>query len=490
MSNAPIIFNKGVIIIALSQQRPGEELKRKLGQFNNFINFNTKNPNANEDVDKIRNTAYGHVKELVRLSEFALITCGSGTYRRDRIRLINERAKTLKARLLNVETIQEIKDATVDLLENVDSDLSELSNLRGWMFSEAADKLKKGTDESKVYFLSDEALYTIANTIRTNNSKLTMFSPQCGDGTNEYELANLIEIKNRNTKVQVYGLEDEGNGATTAKTKLTRVIKGSLKGSTISNEAFDIVFVNPRISVETSAKEDGKLYDTNEDMLLKNTIRYLKDGGVFIYTIPYDAFTPSMKLYLSKWLKNYIILKQQQGRDEYRNAYNFITIIGTKEYNPSYSDSYMTMNFLEYGTLNEDTSLTYSINLPDVELKLFRGSILDDEEIDNIILNDGLYADFYADVQQMSSLADTRPLLPFNIGQIGLILSSGSLDGVVEEANGVRHVIKGMTVKESDTVTESSVDARGNAVIESTTTVRNKVQISAFGADGTFYNLA
>ena len=479
-----------MITIALSQHRPGEELKRKLGQFNNFINFNTKNPNANEDVDKVRNTAYGHVKELVRLSDFALKTCSKGTYRWERINSINEKAKTLKTRLLSVETIQEIKDATADLLENVNDNLSELSNLREWMLSDAARKLKKGTDESKIYLLNDEALYTIANTIRTNSDKLTMFSPQCGDGTNEYELANLIEIKNRNTRVQTYGLEDEGNGAATAKTKMTRVIKGSLKGSTISNEAFDIVFLNPRISVETSAKEDGKLYDTNEDMLLKNTIRYLKDGGVFIYTLPYDALTPSMKLYLSKWLKNYVILKQQKGNEEHRNEYEFITIIGTKEYNPSYSDSYMAMNFLEYGTLNETTSLTYNINLPDIELKLFRGSILDDEEIDNIILNDGLYSDFYADVQQTSSLTDTRPLLPFNIGQIGLILSSGSLDGVVEEANGVRHVIKGMTVKESDTVTESSVDARGNAVIESTTTVRNKVQISAFGADGTFYNLA
>ena len=477
-----------MITIALSQHRPGEELKRKLGQFNNFINFNTKNPN--EDVDKVRNTAYGQIKEIVRLSDFALKTCSQGTYRWNTINSVNEKAKTLKTRLLSVETIQEIKEATEDLLENVSNTISELNNLRDWMFSDAAIKLKKGTDESQIYLLNDEALYTIANTIRTNSDKLTMFSPQCGDGTNEYELANLIEIKNRNTKVQTYGLEDEGNGATTAKTKMTRVIKGSLKGSVISNEAFDIVFLNPRISVLTSAKEDGKLYDTNEDMLLKNTMRYLKDGGVFIYTLPYDAFTPSMKLYLSKWLKNYIILKQQKGNYEHRNDYDFITIVGTKEYNPSYSDSYMTLNFLEYGTLNETTSLTYNINLPDVEIKLFRGSILDDEEIDNIILNDGLYTDFYADVQQMSSLTDTRPLLPFNIGQIGLILSSGSLDGVVEEANGVRHVIKGMTVKESDTVTESSVDARGNAVIESTTTVRNKVQISAFGADGTFYNLA
>ena len=468
--------------------RPAEELRRKLGQFNNFINFNTKN--ANEDVEKVRNNAYSHVKELIRLSEYALLICGGGTYRRSNIERINRGAKNLLTALLNVETIEDIKNVTHDLLDNFDQKISELTSLRDWMRSTTADNLSKGTTDTDMYKISFSSVEAIAGAINTNKNEINLFSPQCGDGTNEKRLTDLIKRKHNNINVKFYGLEEEGNGATDAKTKLTKVIKGSLKGSTISNEAFDVVFLNPRITVETSVKQDGKLYDTNEDILLKNSLRYLKDGGLFVYVIPYYAFTPSMKLYLSKWIKDYVVLQHYENNDDNRNNMKFITIMGRKEYNPSYSDTFTEFNFLNYDTLNRDTTIKYDLNLSDVEIKLFRGSVLDDEEIDNLIMSDGLYEDFFKDVQYVYDVTDTRPLLPFNIGQIGLILSSGSLDGVVEEANGVKHVIKGMTVKESDTVTESSVDARGNAITESTTTVRNKVQISAFGADGQFYNLA
>ena len=474
------------ITIPYAHHRPAEELKRKLGQFNNFVNFNTKNPN--EDVDKVRNNAYAHVKEIIRLSEYALLVCGDGTYRRANIERINREAKILLTALLNVETINDIKEVTSPILSEFDSKINELNNLREWMKSERATQL--ASNNSNIYHLTPSSLEAIANTITINKNDLVIFSPQCGNGTNEKRLTDILKRKHNSLNVKTYGLEEEGNGATEAKAVLTKVIKGGLRGATISNEAFDMVFLNPRITVDTSMKDDGKLYDTNEDMLLKNSLRYLKDGGLFVYTIPYYALTPSMKLYLSKWLKDYVVLQQYENNDNNRNKMKFITIMGRKEYNSSYSDTFTALGFLNYDSLNRDTTIKYELNLPDVEIKLYRGSVLDDEEIDNLIMSDGLYEEFFKDVQYVYNAADTRPLLPFNIGQIGLILSSGSLDGVVEEANGVKHVIKGMTVKESDTVTESSVDARGNAITESTTTVRNKVQISAFGADGQFYNLA
>lgn len=477
-----------MINILYSYHRPAEELKRKLGQFNNFINFNTKN--ENEDVERIRNNAYSHVKEIIRLSEYALIICGDGTFRKENIQLINSQAKRLLTDLLDVESIEDIKNATANLRNDIERKIAGLNELRDWMRSSCATNLNSGTMESDIYNLTDNSIETIVNTISTNKNDFVIFSPQCGNGTNEKKIFDSLKRKYNNLNVKIYGLEEEGNGATEAKSKLTRVIKGSLKGSTVSNEAFDMVFLNPRITVSTSLKQDGKMHDTNEDLLLKNSLRYLKDGGLFVYVIPYYAFTPSMKLYLSKWLKNYVVLQQLPGEFDNRNTLQFITVMGYKEYNPVYNDTFAALSFLSYETLNTSTTLKYDLNLPNVEIKLFRGSVLDDEEIDEIITTDGLYADFYKDVQYTYNASDTRPLLPFNIGQIGLILSSGSLDGVVEEVNGVKHVIKGMTVKESDTVTESSVDARGNTITESTTTVRNKVQISAFGADGTFYSLA
>ena len=80
---------------------------------------------------------------------------------------------------------------------------------------------------------------------------------------------------------------------------------------------------------------------------------------------------------------------------------------------------------------------------------------------------------------------DQSPLLPFNIGQVGLVLTSGCLDGVVEEIDGVYHVIKGMTTKLTTVETDDSEEDK----IKSTETISNRVKINVFTADGKFIEL-
>ena len=138
---------------------------------------------------------------------------------------------------------------------------------------------------------------------------------------------------------------------------------------------------------------------------------------------------------------------------------------------------------------DENLVLDYVLPQKHIPIETFRGSVLDMEELHYLVEHSGALDEMFEN-QHVEKIGEssTRPLLPFNIGQIGLILSSGSLDGVVEEGNGVCHVIKGMTIKETDTVTEQSTE-NGRIMTQSTDTVRNKVQITALGADGTFYNL-
>ena len=78
-----------------------------------------------------------------------------------------------------------------------------------------------------------------------------------------------------------------------------------------------------------------------------------------------------------------------------------------------------------------------------------------------------------------------RPLLPFNMGQIGLVLTSGCLDGVVEEYEGQYHAIKGMVTKVRD-----FNNSRENNDETSIETISNKVQINLLTPDGKFIELA
>ena len=143
---------------------------------------------------------------------------------------------------------------------------------------------------------------------------------------------------------------------------------------------------------------------------------------------------------------------------------------------------------MTYDDLDTEPSTIYDLDLPDVEISLFRGSVLDEDELSEIILNDGIFDEFLTSLDRDENNKDTRPLLPFNIGQVGLILSSGSLDGIVEEPDGTKHVIKGMTIKETDSSSEFRTE-NGVTITESTEVIRNKVQITAIDSDGTIYNL-
>ena len=80
---------------------------------------------------------------------------------------------------------------------------------------------------------------------------------------------------------------------------------------------------------------------------------------------------------------------------------------------------------------------------------------------------------------------DQAPPLPFNIGQVGLVLTSGCLDGVIEEMDGINHVIKGMTTKVMSTNREELDDNK----IKCTETINNQVKINVFTADGKFIQL-
>ena len=89
--------------------------------------------------------------------------------------------------------------------------------------------------------------------------------------------------------------------------------------------------------------------------------------------------------------------------------------------------------------------------------------------------------------QKVEKLDETikNPLLPFNIGQLGLVLTSGCLDGIVEEGDGYSHLIKGRVSKQT-----IEVETEKNNNIEITETTVNKVEINVLLPNGEFKVLA
>lgn len=306
-----------------------------------------------------------------------------------------------------------------------------------------------------------------------NNESITTFYPNCQNGDNVRSFAD--------TNDRTYGQTDKYTS--NARAALTRLAKGVLKGSTITNNYFDSLFLVSRVGYGEVIDHLGVAKEPYERIEIKNVIKYLRPGGLFLITIPYTRLLPSLAMYLSKNLSDVRVIKVPN--DELKR----VTILGIKNESNTESDKelYQKLKLFNYDDAIDITDLGTGIyNLPTQELvlEMFRGSELDSGDILDAC-QDNMLDSFIESQMDPLVVKDQAPLLPFNIGQVGLVLTSGCLDGVIEEMEGINHVIKGMTTKVTSTNREELEDNK----VRCTETINNQVKINVFTADGKFIQL-
>lgn len=326
--------------------------------------------------------------------------------------------------------------------------------------------------------LSSIDVRRIMSAINTNRP-YNVFSPRCCKGVS-------LKLISEHGECTTYGLESRNTLHSRAKEILSRVIKGEMMGSKISNDTFDIMHVCPPISWVAKTGATGNLLEKKEKYMLRNTIKYLRKDGILIYTIPVTRLTKDMAFIFSKLLDDVQVLKA--CNDVVNMSLPYIHVIGRKSIQKeARQDIYAYLsNVPRLLSLPEELDIKY--NLPQggiINPELFRGSILDEDELEHIVQTSGLLQSFFKQHEIEERDDSMRPLLPFNMGQIGLVLTSGCLDGVVEEYEGQYHAIKGMVTKVRDV--NNSREDNDETSIE---TISNKVQINLLTPDGKFIELA
>lgn len=122
-----------------------------------------------------------------------------------------------------------------------------------------------------------------------------------------------------------------------------------------------------------------------------------------------------------------------------------------------------------------------------IPISMFHGECISKKVVDNLKEQSTLSKDILRDVSTIE-LKESRPLLPFTKGQLGMILTSGVLNGVVKEkGDGYSHVIKGTVIKEETVTTEK--DKTKNEEVQKTV-FRNKVKLSLCTPEGNIITLS
>jgi hypothetical protein len=356
------------------------------------------------------------------------------------------------------------------LLDLLNTD--DFNALNEYSLSDKAFNMHYGSREGFIGF-PEAYLQLLRNTI--NNENINIFFPNC------YDASNAAKFRKGDDKT--YGQTNDY--ASSARTILTRLAKGHIKGSIISNNFFDALFLVSKVGYLEDVDHMGVVKEPNERIEIRNMIKYLRPGGLFLITIPYTRILPSLAMYLSKVLSDVQIVRVPNGDPLKR-----VTIMGTKNLSSKTSNPeiYNKLKLLNYETdtvsIHDLQTNIYNLPTQELTLEMFRGSELDKSDV--LSACEDTMIDSFMDAQlDPLVVKDQSPLLPFNIGQVGLVLTSGCLDGVIEEMEGINHVIKGMTTKVVSTNREDLEDNK----IKCTETINNQVKINVFTADGKYIQL-
>jgi hypothetical protein len=103
--------------------------------------------------------------------------------------------------------------------------------------------------------ISETNLIGLANCVQipANNRIINLLDPRCRDGI------HLAVMKPRIPNSVSYGIEKDSNVAERAKGRVNHIAMGSFLGSRISNEAFDVAFMEPQISWRQSPYRPGEM---------------------------------------------------------------------------------------------------------------------------------------------------------------------------------------------------------------------------------------
>lgn len=300
-----------------------------------------------------------------------------------------------------------------------------------------------------------------------------LLDPCCGCGKALRQLA-------QGNNCYAYGVELDESRAEEAQTRLHRVGFGSFFHSSISREAFHLLFLNPPyLSV---INENGGR-SRHEKRFLIESLPALAYGGLLIYVIPYYRLTPDICRIL---VDNFDDLTVWRFTESEFRKFKQVAVLGVRK--PRGTELQDTLWLEELASapmsirsLAELPEERYALLSYPIEVNTFKGERFNQKELEQQLRRCNSFAQMMARSELDSGVK--RPLLPLSISQIGLIGGSGMINGLI--ACDTPHIIKGRIVKVIRTESEEKFSAQGNHIgSEVKETITNKMIFNVLTPNG------
>lgn len=385
----------------------------------------------------------------------------------DLLLLIKEGRFQQGSRTNNLELLEEIMQMQLDKIEGA-ADKNTLENIIERITNLFVDGKNKDelmyygrTYRFKELLEEDRPLSPLVDQIK-NERPLNVL---CYDVPVKYVLSKDI----KNPRIYSYGIVVTKPVYTDI---LQNVAYGSGGNSSISNGVFDVLMVatNSTATYEPVGFR-GDVIPKNEYLSIISPLIYLRTGGLLAIQIPYTRLDHDLCHFIARNLSDVRVSKINDITVEVTGLKKTEKVFTPSDYNV------LRNIYKEFKTM--PMVLDYKYQLPqDIKaIANFRGSRVTKEMIENAKAKSNALSKVIAASNYTNDLSNHKPLLPFNTGQIGLVLSSGCLDGIVEEDKESCHLIKGK-------VERKTIVQKGKGSGDDSITVYHSVQINALTPNG------
>ena len=255
---------------------------------------------------------------------------------------------------------------------------------------------------------------------------------------------------------------------------IDNVAHGVGGSSNITNGAFDVMIIAPPSTVRydpIGIRND--IIPKKEYMALSTSLKYLRTGGLVSIIMPYTRLDMDLSTYIARVFSDIKIVKLDKILVEICGIKKTDKVLDKEAYNALRG---LYKNFRDLPT---DWSQYEKYELPQqlAIIQSFRGSRITDSMLENARSKSTAFSKVLNACKAVDDISNHKPLLPFNTGQVGLVLASGCLDGVVDEDEEHCHLIKGRVERKTEVV-------KGKRGADDTITVYHSVQINALTPDG------
>lgn len=275
---------------------------------------------------------------------------------------------------------------------------------------------------------------------------------------------------------------------------LEKVAIGEDKMLMSSRDCFDIVVSRTLVSDFQIIKYDGKVVPSREENMITRAFGYLRENGVLILTIPSWRLDRKVCTLIAK---SFNILYNGLVENDQMSTMVFVlqksSTISKEQSNSTFIDLRRMFHVNGYKPsqlVDADAATILPPNFPANEgrkVSLFKGTEPDIMAMEIMLSKSSAYQ-----IKKAEYDVQLNPTLPVTKGQLGLLIASGKMDGIVDEGNGTKHIIRGAIIKKRIRKLDFEHAKAGEPYDTVTSKIRsdNEVVINVIAGDGSYQQIA